>query len=185
MSLDLADDKSILVQVMACGIRQQAITWAKVYPDLCLHMASLGHNELITTAHRFVWRLLLIHILNSLLLQLISYQIKQKRPQVSNIIWCHEKPKALLKSLPNLLRNEYITQNCIQHHFSNIPTIPIKGLLTNSLHSTVIPYVNSQKHISSPSDALAPQGSKSSEIMTILHQFISMYPVVVWKMLVL
>ena len=28
------------------AIRQQAITWANVDPDLCRHMASLGHNEL-------------------------------------------------------------------------------------------------------------------------------------------
>ena len=25
---------------------QQAITWANVDPDLCRHLASLGHNEL-------------------------------------------------------------------------------------------------------------------------------------------
>ena len=43
MSLDLTDDKSTLVQVMAW---QQAITWANVDPDLCRHMASLGPNEL-------------------------------------------------------------------------------------------------------------------------------------------
>ena len=29
--------------------RQQAITWANVDPDLCRHMASLGHNELMNT----------------------------------------------------------------------------------------------------------------------------------------
>ena len=28
------------------AIRQQAITWAKVDPDLCCHMASLGYNDL-------------------------------------------------------------------------------------------------------------------------------------------
>ena len=28
------------------AVRQQAITWAYVDPDLCRHMASLGHNEL-------------------------------------------------------------------------------------------------------------------------------------------
>ena len=39
--LDLTDDKSILI-----AIRQQAITWANVYPDLCRQMASLGLNEL-------------------------------------------------------------------------------------------------------------------------------------------
>ena len=39
-SLDLTDDQSTLV-------RQQAITWANVDPDLCRHMASVGHNELI------------------------------------------------------------------------------------------------------------------------------------------
>ena len=27
-------------------MRQQAITWANVDPDLCRHMASQGHNEL-------------------------------------------------------------------------------------------------------------------------------------------
>ena len=26
--------------------QHQAITWAKVEPDLCRHIASLGHNEL-------------------------------------------------------------------------------------------------------------------------------------------
>ena len=42
MPLDLTDDKSTLVQV-----RQQAITWANVDPDLCCQMASLGLIELM------------------------------------------------------------------------------------------------------------------------------------------
>ena len=46
MSLDFNDDQSTLVQEMACAIRQQAITWANVDPDLRRHMASLGLNEL-------------------------------------------------------------------------------------------------------------------------------------------
>ena len=29
------------------AVRQQAITWANGEPDLCRHMASLGHKELI------------------------------------------------------------------------------------------------------------------------------------------
>ena len=29
------------------AIRQQAITWANVDPDLCRHVVSLGHNELM------------------------------------------------------------------------------------------------------------------------------------------
>ena len=40
MPLDLTDDKSTL------ATRQPTITWAYVDPDLCRHMASLGHNEL-------------------------------------------------------------------------------------------------------------------------------------------
>ena len=28
------------------AVRQQAITWDNDDPDLCLHMVSLGHNEL-------------------------------------------------------------------------------------------------------------------------------------------
>ena len=47
MSLNLTDDKSTLVQVMVGAVRQQAITWANVYPDLCRHMVSLGLNEFI------------------------------------------------------------------------------------------------------------------------------------------
>ena len=44
MPLDLTDDKSTLVQVMAW---QQAITWANVDPDLCRQMTSLGlHDKL-------------------------------------------------------------------------------------------------------------------------------------------
>ena len=46
MSLDLTDDKSTLVQV-----RQQAIAWANVDPDLCHQMASLGLTELM----KFRW----------------------------------------------------------------------------------------------------------------------------------
>ena len=41
------DDKSTLVQVRVGAIRQQAITWANVDPNLCHHMAWLGLNELI------------------------------------------------------------------------------------------------------------------------------------------
>ena len=48
MPLDLTDDKSTLVQVMAWCRRQQAITSANVDPDLCRQMASLGLNELKT-----------------------------------------------------------------------------------------------------------------------------------------
>ena len=45
MPENFTDDKSTLVQVMAWCL--QAITWANIDPDLCCHMASLGHNELI------------------------------------------------------------------------------------------------------------------------------------------
>ena len=48
MPQDLTDDKSTLVLVMTniSPIRQWAITWANVDPDLCCHTASQGHNEL-------------------------------------------------------------------------------------------------------------------------------------------
>ena len=48
MSLDFTDDQSTLVQVMAWCRQATTITWANVDPDLCHHMVSLGHNELIT-----------------------------------------------------------------------------------------------------------------------------------------
>ena len=37
------------------AIRQQAITWANVDLDLCLNMASLGHNELTNDAVLASW----------------------------------------------------------------------------------------------------------------------------------
>ena len=45
MLQNLTNEKWTLVQVML--IRQQTTTWANADPDLCRHMASLGHNELI------------------------------------------------------------------------------------------------------------------------------------------
>ena len=46
ISLDLTDDKSTLVQVMACVGRQEGITWANVDPILCRYMVSPVHNDL-------------------------------------------------------------------------------------------------------------------------------------------
>ena len=46
MPIDLTDDKSTLVQVMACAVRQQAIAWVNVDPYICRHMVLLGRNEL-------------------------------------------------------------------------------------------------------------------------------------------
>ena len=44
--MDLTDGRSMLDQVMVGAVRQQAITWTNVDPDLWRHVASLGHNEL-------------------------------------------------------------------------------------------------------------------------------------------
>ena len=44
--LDLTDDKSTLVQVLAWCNQATSHTWANVHPDLCHQMASLGLNEL-------------------------------------------------------------------------------------------------------------------------------------------
>ena len=41
-SLDITTNKSTLIKVMAWHL---AITWASVYPNLCHHIGSLGHNE--------------------------------------------------------------------------------------------------------------------------------------------
>ena len=46
MLQNIIDDKATLAQVMLGVVRQQVITWAHIDPDLCPHMASLGHNEL-------------------------------------------------------------------------------------------------------------------------------------------
>ena len=44
MSQSLIDDKSTLVQV---GARRQPINWTNVNPDICHHMALLGHIDFI------------------------------------------------------------------------------------------------------------------------------------------
>ena len=46
MSLDLADNKSTLVQVMAWCRQATSHYLSQVDPDLCHHMASLGSSEL-------------------------------------------------------------------------------------------------------------------------------------------
>ena len=46
--------KSTLVQAFG----QQAITWASVGPELCRHMASLGHNNLTNCI--MIWLLMVI-----------------------------------------------------------------------------------------------------------------------------
>ena len=46
ISVEPTDDRSTLVQVIACCHQQQAVIWANVNADLCHHMTSLGHNVL-------------------------------------------------------------------------------------------------------------------------------------------
>ena len=59
---DITDDTSILVQVMACchkATSHYGFTWASVDPDLCRHVAALGHNELINSSwpsDTILWR---------------------------------------------------------------------------------------------------------------------------------
>ena len=57
MAQDTTNDKSTLVQVMACAIRQKAITWANVDTDLCCYdyVVSLDHSEINQT--HLVWQL--------------------------------------------------------------------------------------------------------------------------------
>ena len=52
---------------------QQAITWANVDPDLCRHIVSLGHNELIYKClycifYHIFWAISAVMILNIFLL---------------------------------------------------------------------------------------------------------------------
>ena len=46
MPLDLTDDQHWF-RLWFGAVRQQAITWANVDPDICRQMASLGLNELM------------------------------------------------------------------------------------------------------------------------------------------
>ena len=36
------------------AIRQQAITWANIDPNLCRHVMSLGHNELMSNNEHLI-----------------------------------------------------------------------------------------------------------------------------------
>ena len=100
MLLDFTDNQLTLVQVMA-AVRQQAITWAKVDPDLCRHMVPLGHNVLkwnvvvfpqpICLTHRFGYFPNLASILTSeirqvLCLQWSSWELVQRSQTISTIM---------------------------------------------------------------------------------------------------
>ena len=54
MPQNLTIEKSILVQVMAWWIRQQAITLTNYDPDVCRHMSSLSNNDLTTYTQKIV-----------------------------------------------------------------------------------------------------------------------------------
>ena len=62
MTPNITNEKSTLDQFMAwcChSVRQQAVIWNNVGPDLCRHMVSLGHNLLtfiINTMHLIAWQ---------------------------------------------------------------------------------------------------------------------------------
>ena len=47
MSKGLTDERSALVMALVVPSDNKAITWANVDSDLCRHMASLGHIELM------------------------------------------------------------------------------------------------------------------------------------------
>ena len=49
ISLDFADDKSILLQIMIDSFKQQAIVWVDVDQDRYRHTMSPGHIELLGT----------------------------------------------------------------------------------------------------------------------------------------
>ena len=51
MSLDFIDDMVTLVQIMAWYHQTSSHYLSHCWPDLCHHMASLGHNEIGTQAY--------------------------------------------------------------------------------------------------------------------------------------
>ena len=64
MSLDITDDKSTLVHVMAwCYQARQAITWANFDSDLCHHLASRAVIEVLPSLTMFVIYLQQIFVL--------------------------------------------------------------------------------------------------------------------------
>ena len=47
VSSDKSGNLSVMAMQFEYHVRQQAITWTNVDPDICRHMASLGRNELM------------------------------------------------------------------------------------------------------------------------------------------
>ena len=59
MSLDLTYGKSTLNQIKAWCRQEKKKTWADVDPDLCRHMASLGHvKEHVNVKYNAEWEYL-------------------------------------------------------------------------------------------------------------------------------
>ena len=88
------------------NVRHQAITWANVDPDLCRHMASLSHNELIRNQIyrqivRLLWYFFLILYTTHLLTNL-TYKMHGK---------------------PSLTVNSWETQMCQKLYFSLTPLV--------------------------------------------------------------
>ena len=76
---NINNKESTLVQIMAwCHQATEAITWANVDPDLCYHMASLGHSDFI------LYRLFRS---TSVFIRYIAFP---EGKWVHNIIWSHK-----------------------------------------------------------------------------------------------
>ena len=58
ISYDILTPGSIYrgVKISSHTVRQQAIIWTNVDPDLCCHTVAVGHNEL--TSHRILWEVI-------------------------------------------------------------------------------------------------------------------------------
>ena len=83
--------------------RQQAITWATVDPDLCLHLALLGHNELTHLAPRrcscslklmifkFISRMDILSVSSEIALRLIPQNTFDNKSILAQVMtWCHQ-----------------------------------------------------------------------------------------------
>ena len=75
-------------------VRQQAITWANVDPDLCPHMASLGHNDLKSSPQ---WWSCECHMLFYVLVLWYCIYLC-KYPTITSVITCSTFLYARLKN---------------------------------------------------------------------------------------
>ena len=111
MPQNLTYENSTLIQVMAWCHQAQAITWAKVDPDLCCQIASVSHNGLMYHLKFNPHHSYLVAMSSCCSSLVLTSQLKSQRfwqtslQQDQIMVWCYQHVIVIRSDFGILLHN--------------------------------------------------------------------------------